>query len=178
MTAKKVQPTRIDYPKQWLMFGTFVWAVATTLLAYLALSAMTDVIRAMWIAVGLFEGILLGYLFVPPLFTHHMLGAKGLRLHMGLSINETIPYEWIKEARETSITWGAVRVGVGVRYSPIMKVMFVTSSFQSLVKLKLDKEHRIGSPFKRPVEELVLNVHSATLFMDQLRERAVAAEEV
>ncbi len=177
MTAKKVQPTRIDYPKQWFMLGTFVWAVATVLLAYLAWSSISDAIRTLWIIIGLAEGILLGYLLVLPLFTHHMLGVKGLKLRMGLSINETIPYEWIREVRDASITWGAVRVGVGVRYSPIMKVMFVTSSFQSLVRLKLDREHRIGSPFKRPVEEIVLSVYSATQFMDQLKERTRATME-
>jgi hypothetical protein len=178
MKAKKVQPTRINYPKHWFMFGTFVWAVATVILVYLAWSSISEVIRAIWIIIGFVEGFLLGYLLVLPLFTHHMLGAKGLKLRMGLSINETIPYEWIKEVRETSITWGSIRVGIGVRYAPIMKVMFVTSSFQSLVKLKLDKEHRIGSPFKRPVEEIVLNVYSATVFMDQLKGRTGATEEV
>jgi hypothetical protein len=178
MTAKKVQPTRIDYPKHWFMVGTLMWAAATAALVYLAWSSISEVIQAIWIIIGLVEGFLLGYLLVLPLFTHHMLGVKGLKLRMGLSIDETIPYEWIKEVRETSITWGAIRVGIGVRYAPIMKVMFLTSSFQSLVKLKLDKEHRIGSPFKRPVEEIVLSVFSATVFMDQLRERTGATEEV
>jgi hypothetical protein len=177
MNAKKVQPTRIDYPKHWFLLGTAVFASATAVLLYLAWTSIEDVVMIFWVLVAAFEGILLGYLFVVPLFTHHMLGAKGLKLRMGLLVNETIPYEWIREVRETSITWGGVRVGVGVRYSPIMRILFVTSSFQSLVAIKLDKERRLGSPFKRPVQEIVLSVHSASVFMDQLRERADAQVE-
>jgi hypothetical protein len=177
MTAKKVATTRIDYPKHWFALGTFAWAVATTLLIYLAWTSIEGSVRLFWIGLTAFEGILLAYLFVLPLFTHHTMGTKGLRLRMGLLINETIPYDWIKEVRETSVRWGGVRVGVGVRYAPIMKVMFVTSSFQSLVALKLDKEHRIGSPIKRPVEEIVISVYSASAFMDQLQ-KVVGAQKV
>ncbi len=176
MIAKKVQPTRIDYPKHWFMVGTVAWALVTALMMYLASISIGNAVRAFWIIVGVVEGVLLAYLFVFPLFTHHMLGAKGLRLRMGLSINETIPYEWIKEVRETSVNWGGVRVGIGVRYAPIMRVIFLTSSFQSLVALKLDGEHRLGSPIKRPVEEIVISVYSASHFMDQLRERTGARE--
>jgi hypothetical protein len=172
MVAKKVLPTRIDYPKHWFMLGTIVWGAATAILSYLAWTSIEDTIRLFWILLTAFESILLAYLFVLPLFTHHMMGSKGLKLRMGLLINETIPYDWIKEVRETSVRWGGVRVGVGVRYAPIMKVMFVTSSFQSLVALRLDKEHRLGSPIKRSVEEIVLSVHSAAVFMDQLQDRA------
>lgn len=162
----------IAYPKHWFLLGTAVWATMTAGLIYLAWTSIADAVMVFWVLVAVFEAFLLGYLFVLPLFTHHMLGAKGLKLRMGLLVNETIPYDWIREVRETSISWGGVRVGVGVRYSPIMRVLFVTSSFQSLVALKLDKEHRLGKPFKRPVQEIVLSVHSAAVFMDQLRDRA------
>ncbi len=177
MNAKKVQPTRIDYPKHWFLLGTAVWASAAALLGYLAWTSVEGSVMIFWLLMAAFEGVVLGYLFVVPLFTHHMLGAKGLRLRMGLLVNETIPYDWIREVRETSITWGGVRVGVGVRYSPIMKILFVTSAFQSLVAIKLDSEHKLGRPFKRPVQEIVLSVHSASVFMDQLRDRAGAKVE-
>jgi len=162
----------ISYPKQWFLLGTVAWAVATAALIYLAWTSVVDAMMIFWLIITAVEGVLLAYLFVFPLFTSHMLGAKGLKLRMGLLVNETIPYDWIKEVKETSIRWGGVRVGVGVRYSPIMKVLFVVSSFQSLVTIKLDKEHRLGGMFKRPVEEVVVSVYSASVFMDQLRERA------
>ena len=177
MTAKKFEPTRIDYPRHWFLLGTFIWAIMTVSIIYLAWVSVADAVRAFWIIIGLVEGVLLAYLLVFPLLTHHMLGVKGLRLRMGLSINEVIPYEWIKEVTEKSISWGAVRVGIGVRYSAIMKVMFVTSSFQSLVSLKLDGEHRIGWPVRRPVEEIVLSVYSASHFIDEVREKTGKVKE-
>jgi len=112
------------------------------------------------------------YLFVPPIFTYHIAGAKGLRLRMGLLINETIPYDWIKEVKETSVHWGGVRVGVGVKYAPIMKALFVTSSFRTLVLIRLDQEHRFGMPIKRPVTEIILSVNSASSFIDTIMQRA------
>lgn len=177
MTANKVPATRIDYPKHWFVLGTIVWGVGTTILIYLAWSSIEDSVRLFWTILTVFEGVLLAYLFVFPLFTHHMMGTKSLKLKMGLLISETIPYDWIREVRETSVRLGGVRVGVGVRYAPIMKVMFVTSSFQSLVALRLDREHRIGSLVKRPVEEIVLSVHSASAFMDKLQ-KIVDAQRV
>jgi hypothetical protein len=172
MTAKKVAPARIDYPKHWFLMGTLVWCVSTIMLVYLAWASVEVSFRIFWIAATVFEGVVLGYLFVLPLFTHHMAGAKGLRLRMGVLVNETIPYEWIRDVRGTAVRWGGVRVGIGVRYSPIMKVLFVTSSFRDLVSVKLDKEHRLGSPFKRPVGEIVLSVSSAGSFIDMMRQRS------
>lgn len=171
MIAKKLPPTRIDYPKHWFWLGTLVWGAGTLLLIFLAWDSVESSVRLFWILATLFEGILLAYLFVLPLLTHHMAGTKGLRLRMGMLINETIPYDWIREVRETSVQWGGFRVGIGVRYSGIMRVMFVTSSFRDLVAIKLDKEHRLGSPLKRPVSEIVLSVKSASAFMDLIRER-------
>ncbi len=172
MTAKKVPPTRIDYPKHWFLLGTLVWCVGTTILAYLAWASVEESFRLFWIGATAFEGVLLAYLFVLPLFTHHMAGAKGLRLRMGILVNETIPYEWVCEVRGTAVRWGGVRVGIGVRYSPIMKVLFVTSSFRGLVSVRLDKEHRLGYPLKRPVGEIVLSVSSASAFIDLMRQRS------
>lgn len=171
MPAKKVPTTRIDYPKIWFLLGTIVWLAGTALLAYLALSAITSSVRLFWILMTVIEGVLLFYLFVLPLFTHHMAGAKALHIRMGILVNETIPYEWIREARSTQVQWGGVRVGIGVRYSPIIKVLFVTSSFRDLVAIKLDEEHLMGSPFKRPVSEIVLSVMSASTFIDMMKER-------
>jgi len=169
--AKKVPAVRIDYPKHWYVVGTFVWALGTALLAYLAYDSVEDSMKLFWVAATLFEGVVMFYLFVLPVFTYHVAGAKGLKLRMGVLIRETIPYEWIKEVSETSVHWGGFRVGVGVRYSPIPKVLFVTSSFSTLVLIRLDKEHRIGGLIKHPVKEIVLSVKSARSLMDVVMQR-------
>ena len=172
MTAKKMPAVRVDYPKYWFVLGTFVWIVGTALLLFLTYDSVEDSMRLFWAAATVFVGTLLFYLFVLPLFTHHFAGAKGLRLRMGALINETIPYEWIKEVRETSVHWGGVRVGVGVRYAPMMKTLFVTSSFRTLVLIRFDDEHRLGGLIKRSVKEIVLSVNSASSFIDMITQNA------
>ena len=172
MNAKKVPATRIDYPKHWFLLWTIVWAVGTAVLLFLAYDSVEESTRIFWSAAAVFVGIIMFYLFVIPLFTFHIAGAKGLRLRMGVLIHETIQYEWIKEVKETSIHWGGVRVGIGVRYAPMMKALFVTSSFRSLVLIRLDKEHRLGRPIRRPVQEIILSVNSASSFIDTITQRA------
>jgi len=172
MNAKKIPAVRIDYPKHWFMLGTFVWAVGTALLVFLAYDSVEESTRLFWVAATVFEGIVMFYLFVLPLFTYHIAGAKGLRLRMGVLINETIPYDWIKEVRETSVHWGGVRVGIGVRYAPMMKALFVTSSFKTLVLIRFEEEHRLGTPIKRSVREIVLSVNSATSFIELITQKA------
>jgi len=172
MNAKKIPAVRIDYPKYWFVLGTLVWAVSTALLLFLAYDSIEDSTRLFWAAATVFEGIVMFYLFVPPLFTHHYAGAKGLRLRMGVLINETIPYEWVKEVRETSVHWGGVRVGIGVRYAPMMKALFVVSSFRTLVLIRFEDEHRLGRPIRRPVREIILSVNSASSFIDTITEKA------
>jgi len=171
MKAKKVPAVRIDYPKGWFLFGAVVWAVGTAVLIFLAYDSVEESMRLFWAAAAVFVGIAMFYLFVPPIFTYHIAGAKGLRLRMGLLINETIPYDWIKEVKETSVHWGGVRVGVGVKYAPIMKALFVTSSFRTLVLIKLDEEHRLGRPIKRRVVEIVLSVKSPSSFIEMIMQK-------
>jgi len=171
MNAKKAPTVRIDYPKHWFAIGTLIWILGTTLLIFLAYDSVEESLRAFWLVAAAFEGIVMFYLFVLPLFTYHIAGVKGLRIRMGLLIRETIPYEWISEVKEASIHWGGVRVGVGVRYAPIMKALFVTSSFRTLVTVKLDEDHRLGGLWKRPVREIVLSVNSASSFIDVIMKR-------
>lgn len=171
MNAKKTPAVRIDYPKHWFMLGTLVWVLGTAILTFLAYDSVEDSTRLFWIVATVFEAAIMFYLFVLPLFTHHYAGAKGLKLRMGALINETIPYDWIREVRETSVHWGGIRVGIGVRYASLMKALFVTSSFRTLVAIRLDKEHKLGWPIKRPVKEIVLSVKSESSFIDLVRQR-------
>lgn len=176
MMARKVPMIKIDYPKQWFLLGTIVWGPLTAMLFYLSWQSVEDFASLFWILAGVFEGVLLFFLIVQPLFTNHIAGAKALKLRMGFLIQEDIPYDWIKEVRQTSIHRGAFRVGIGVRYAPIMKTLFVTSSFQDLVAIKLDSEHRLGKILRKPVVEIVLSVTSSTMFIETIRQRAGMTE--
>jgi len=172
MIAKKVPVVKFGYPKHWFATGTALWAVGTLVFAYLGITAVEDFSRAFWLVVAAVEGAGLFHMFVLPLFTSHSAGAKELRLRMGLLLRESIPYDWIKDVGQTAIRWGGVRVGIGVRYAGIMQTLFVTSSFQGLVTIELDQEHRLGGLLKRPVRKVVLSVRSPKPLVDLLRERA------
>ena len=171
MMARKVPTIKLEYPKHWFLVGAIVWVSLTIALLYLSLSSVEHSIAVFWIAAGVLEGVAMFLLVVQPLFTGHVAGAKALKLRMGLLIREDIPYEWIKEVRQTSIHRGAFRVGIGVRYAPIMKALFVTSSFRDLVVVRLDKEHVMGRLMRRPVLEIVLSVTSSQMFIDAIKQR-------
>jgi len=168
----KHEAVRIDYPKHWFVMGTMGWAVATFILFYLASTSKEEVVREIWVVIGSAEGVLLGLFFIPPLFTHHLAGEKSLRLKMGLLIDATVPYSWMKQVKETSVRWGGVRVGLGVRYSPITRMLFVTTEFDDLVSIRLDGPHTMGRLLKRQVEELVLSVSLRSKLVDLVRVRA------
>ncbi len=172
MKAVKSEPVRINYQKLWFALGTAVCVAITAALFYLSVSSVEDSVKMFWLAAGLVEGTLFFLFIVPPLMTSHLAGDKGLRLHMGLLIDETIPYDWIREIKETSIHWGAVKVGIGVRYSAITRGLFVTSSFSNLVVIKLDAEHMMGRVFRKPVSEIVVSVSFAKGFLDAIGQKA------
>jgi hypothetical protein len=132
--------------------------------------------RLVWVIVSPLTGLFVGLFLVPPMFTHHLAGEKSIRLRMGFLINETVPYSWIKEVKETSVHRGGLRVGIGVRYFHISKMLFVTSSFSSLVTMKFDGEHSMGRLRKKRVEEVIISVRFATPVIETLRERIASAK--
>jgi hypothetical protein len=172
MKAVKSETVKISYQKTWFALGTAMYVAVTAALFYLSATSVEDSVKLFWLIAGLVEGILFFLFMVPPLLTTHLAGDKGLRLHMGLLINDTIPYDSIREIREMTVHWGAVKVGIGVRYSAISRILFVTSSFNNLVAIKLDKELTIGRVFRRPVSEIVVSVSFAKGFLDAMSQRA------
>ncbi len=170
--TRKFGTTRMDYPKHWFVLGSFVWAVATFMLFYLATTSKEDGVRDMWLALGSVEGALLFLFFVPPLFTYHVAGERSIRLRMGLLMDATIPYSWIREVRETTVRWGAVRVGIGVRYTTITRALYVTSEFEGLVSIGLDGPHTLGRVLKRQVEQIVLSSSFRQKLVHHLRDKA------
>ena len=175
--AEKLEAVRIPYPKHWFAMGTIMWAVATTILVYLSSTAPTEGTRLFWAIVSAAEGVALFLFFVPPLFTSHWAGKKALRLRMGLLMDASIPYDWVKEVKQTNVNWGGVRVGIGTRYSALSKTLFVTSEFRDLVAIKLDGEHSLGRVIKVKPEQIVLSVQEPWKLMELLRDRTGLTED-
>jgi len=172
MNITKNEPLRIDYPKHWFVILFLVFEAVVVWLFYTAYSSAVGPWRILWMVVSPAVGILFLIFLLPPVLTYHLAGAKGLRIRMGWLINTTIPYAWITNVKETSVHRGGLSVGVGVRYFPISKALFVTSSFTNLVILRLDGEHVIGRIRKRRVEEIVLSVSYIPAMIEAVKERA------
>jgi hypothetical protein len=66
------------------------------------------------------------------------------------------------------MTRGGLKIGIGVRYLPITRHLFVTSGFGNLVSLKLEEAVPIGKLRKRMVEEIIVNVNFPRGMMDAL----------
>jgi hypothetical protein len=172
MRIAKNEPLRIDYPKHWFVILFLVFEAVVVWLFYTAYSSAVGSWRTLWMVVSPSAGVVFLLFMLPPVFTHHLAGAKGILIRMGWLINTTIPYVWIANVKETSVHRGALSVGIGVRYFPISKALFVTSSFTNLVVLRLDGEHVIGRLRKRRVEEIVLSVSYIPAMMEAVKERA------
>ncbi len=172
MNIAKNEPLRIDYPKHWFVILILVFEAVVVWLFYTAYSSAVGPWRTLWMVVSPSIGVVFLLFLFPPVLTYHLAGEKGFRIRMGWLINTTIPYGWITNVKETSVHRGGLSVGVGVRYFPISKALFVTSSFTNLVILRLDGEHVIGGIRKRRVEEIVLSVSYIPAMMESVKERA------
>lgn len=174
MGTRKIQTEVVRYPKHWFAVLAIAFESA---LAYLLLAALLDpetILREFWLVFCPIVAVLLFLFLVPPIMTNHLAGEKALRLHMGLLVNQSIPYDWISEVKETSVSRGGLRVGIGVRYFPISRLLFVTSGFTSVALIRLDGEHQLSGLMKRKVEEIVVSVSDLPRFMDIIQKRMEA----
>jgi len=176
MSSRVAAPARIDYPKHWFVIGLTGYVPVVGVLAFLAYGTVETFWRGFWVASCAAIGILFFLFLVPPLFTAHLAGDKGLRLRMGLLLNTVVPYAWIQDVRETHVSRGGISVGIGVKYAGRMGTLFVTSSFSDLVALRLNGDHRLGGNLRPPVSQVVLSVSDKDAFMRLVRERAVLEE--
>lgn len=163
---------RIDYPKLWFAVGAAVDLGAMAAMLFLAYDAVEDFARVMWGAcAALICGPLL-LLFVPPLFTSHYAGEKGLHLRMGLLVNTTVPYRYIRAVTDAKVSFGSVMVGIGVKYVAKRKTVFITASFRDLVMLKLDGPQQLGTPLRPLVENVIVTVKDKEGFVALIKDRA------
>jgi len=163
---------RVDYPKQWFAVGTGIDAVAMATMLWLAHGSIEPFARTMWTACALLICVPLLFLFVPPMFTAHYVGDKGVRLRMGLLINTTVPYKYIINVSDARVTFGSVMVGIGVKYVSRKKIVFVTASFKDLVSIYLDGPQRIGGPLSPMVQQIVMTVKDKEGFVALIKDRA------
>ncbi|MBN1678209.1 MAG: hypothetical protein JW880_06680 [Candidatus Thermoplasmatota archaeon] len=177
MTTRKIEAEVIRYPKHWFALLAVVFESVLLYLFAAALLNRDTVIREFWLVFCPIAAALLFLFLVPPIVTNHLAGERAIRIRMGLLINQSIPYDWIDEVKETSVNRGGLRVGIGVRYFTISKLLFVTSGFSSVVLLKLDGEHEVGRLWKRKVEDIVLSVSNLPRFMEVMRSRIGTQED-
>jgi len=178
MTSRVAAPVRIDYPKHWFVLGLTVYVPVVAVLAFLSYTTVETFWRGFWIVSCAAIGVLFFVFLVPPLFTSHLAGDKGLRLRMGLLVNTVVPYAWVRDVREAHVSRGGMSVGIGVKYAGRMGTLFVTSSFRDLVALRLDGNRRVGGSWRPPVSQIVLSVSDRDEFMRLVRERSPAEEAV
>ncbi|MCU0852014.1 MAG: hypothetical protein MUC90_01975 [Thermoplasmata archaeon] len=178
MTAAKRKVVEFGYPRYWFVILALVFESLSTYLFLFALLDPDAVLREVWLVLGPAIGVPAFLFLIPPLFTKHLAGERALRLKMGLLIDATIPYAVIKEVKDTTVHRGGVRVGIGARYFPISKALFVTSSFSDLVMIRFHDEMLIGKLVKKPVEELVLSVNNKSLFIETVKTKAGLMKEV
>jgi hypothetical protein len=178
MTAAKRKVVEFAYPRYWFLIIAVVFESLAIYLFVFALMDPDAVLREAWLVLGPAIGVFVFLFMVPPLFTKHLAGERALRIKMGLLIDATVPYAVVKEVKDTTVHRGGVRVGIGVRYFPISKAMFVTSSFSDLVMIRFHDEMLMGRLVKKPVEELVMSVNNKSLFIETVKVKAGLMKEV
>ncbi len=172
MPAVAADAVRVDYPKRWFAVGAGIDIAAMGTMLWLAADSIEPFARTMWTACALLICVPLLFLFVPPIFTCHHVGEKGVRLRMGILINATIPFERIVNVSDAKVSFGSVMVGIGVKYVHKKKLLFVTASFRDLVSIYLDGPQEIGAPLKPLVQQVVLTVKDREGFMALVKDRA------
>lgn len=172
MAPVTAHAVRIDYPKRWFAIGAAFDIAVMAVMLFLAYDSVEDFARIMWSACAVGIGGPLLLLFVPPLFTSHHLGEKGMHLRMGLLVNTTVPYKYIKAVTDGRVSFGSVMIGIGVKYVAKRKTVFITASFRDLVSIKLDGPQQLGTPLRPLVENIVMTVTDKEGFVALVKDRA------
>jgi hypothetical protein len=172
MTQQDDGAIPIGYPKHLAAVGTGVTLVAITAMAYLSLSATEDFAVHFWGLAALLVGASTLLFLVPILLTHHELTDDALRLRVGLLLSTSVPLASIGSAQAERVVRGALNVGIGVRFHPKTKTLYVTPSFRDTVDIRLREETLLGSFVKHPTIRVVVSVSDRDAFLEQLSKRA------
>jgi hypothetical protein len=172
MGPKTVQAVRIDYPKRWFVVGTAIVVPSMAAMLVLAVDTIETFGRTFWFACAFGICVPLLLLLVPPIFTYHYAGEKGLKLRMGLLMNSTVPYRYIRDIRDHSLRFGGLLIGVGVRYIGGKKTVYVTSSFDDLIEIRFHGPQKLGTFLRPMVDTVVMNVVDKEGFMAIVMDKA------
>jgi len=160
MQSMKLATVRVGYAKRWFIVGSVACAATVVLALSLAYTAMEDFTVILWIAVAWSITALLVLFPLPCLFTYHIAGERSFRLHMGFIMKLDVPYSIVREVSPAEIRRGMLSVGIGVRYKDKTGTVFVMSSFDNIVSLKLSEEIRTRT-WRPRVHEIVFSVVDA-----------------
>ena len=170
MQPEKLETVRIGYQRRWFIIGSAACAAIVVAAAYLAASAVEDFTSAFWLIVAAAVLALLLIFPLPCIFTHHVAGERMLRLRMGLIMKVDIPYLAIREVFRRDISRGFLSVGIGVRFKQKTGTVYVVSSFDNTLALKLKEDLKLRA-WRPPVHEIVLSVEDAEATIDLLSSR-------
>ncbi|UCE44696.1 MAG: hypothetical protein JSU93_04600 [Methanobacteriota archaeon] len=170
MQPEKLETVRIGYKRRWFAIGSAACAAIVVAAAYLAATAVEDFTSTFWLIVAAAVLALLLAFPLPCIFTHHVAGERMLRLRMGLIMKVDIPYLAMREISRRDLSRGFLSVGIGVRFKQKTGTVYVLSSFENTVALKLKEELKLRA-WRPPVHEIILSVEDAEATIDLLSSR-------
>jgi hypothetical protein len=151
---------KVGYAKRWFIVGSVGCAAAIVLALMLASSAKEDFTVIFWLAVAWSITALLALFPLPCVLTYHLAGERTFRLRMGFIMKLDVPYSIVREVSSGEIKRGILSVGIGVRYNDKTGTLFVVSSFDNIVSLKLREDLRVRA-WRPVVHEIVFSVEDA-----------------
>ena len=174
MQAEKLETVRIGYARRWFVIASTVCIVAIAVALYLAIQSLEDFTTAFWLIVAASITVLLILFPLPCVFTHHLAGERFLRLRMGLIMKVDIPYLAIREVSREDVVRGFLSIGLGVRFKERAGAVYVVSSFDKIIALRLKKELKLRA-WRPAVHEIVISVEDDEQAIDVLSRRIASA---
>lgn len=103
---------------------------------------------------------------ISPLFTDHWVTLSRLILRQGIYFKASIPYDNIRSVDETD-----EMAKVGVKFYLFGRKVFVTTSRNGLVSIKLKRPMRFTLILGKLADEVIVNVDNPREFVSSLKER-------
>ncbi len=176
MQSMKLATVKIGYSKRWFIAGSVACAAIIVLALMLASAAMEDFTVIFWLAVAWSITALLVLFPLPCVLTYHLAGEKSFRLRMGFIMKVDVPYAIVREVSSGEIKRGILSVGIGVRYNDKAGTLFIVSTFDNIVSLKLREELRVRA-WRPPIHEIVFSVENAEDTIELLSSRIDRQED-
>lgn len=175
MQTEESETVRIDYAKRWFVVGCAVCLTGIAIAVFLSAISKEDFTTLFWLFVGASFAVLLLMFPLPCIFTHHVAYETYLRLRMGLVMRVDIPYLAMRSVSRAGIPKGFLSVGVGVRFKAKTGTVYVLSSFDNVIALKLREELKLRA-WRPPICEIILSVADAEETIDLISRKIASVE--